>query len=56
MKISRVLTLIIALMIIIGVIYWLEAKKAPRVSATEIPAPKLAVPQGCLRAIPAPRR
>ena len=43
MKISRALTLIIALIAIIGGIYWLEAKKAPGITAKEIPVPKLAI-------------
>ena len=45
MKPIRFITLIIALIAIIGAIYWLEAKKGPRVAATEIPAPKIASPQ-----------
>jgi len=45
MKISRALTLIVVLIAIIGAIYWLEAKKEPRVAATEIPVPKIASPQ-----------
>lgn len=46
MKLSRFLTLIIALIVIFGLIYWLEAKKAPRVAAKEVPAPKFTAPRG----------
>lgn len=45
MKLSRFLTLIIALIVIFGLIHWLEAKKAPRMSPQEVPVPKLALPQ-----------
>ena len=43
MKLSRTLTLIVVLIVIIGGIYWLEAKKEPRIAAKELPLPKLAV-------------
>jgi thiol-disulfide isomerase/thioredoxin len=45
MKLSRFLTLVVALVLIVGAIYWLEAKKGPRVAAAEIPVPKIASPQ-----------
>jgi thiol-disulfide isomerase/thioredoxin len=42
MKFSRILILIAALIIIVGAIYWLEAKKPPRLAAKEVPIPQLA--------------
>jgi thiol-disulfide isomerase/thioredoxin len=45
MRISRALTLIIALIAIIGVIYWLESQKSP-IRSKEVSPPMLTAPKG----------